>query len=110
MTPTLFAEPIDLSPLVITGARARRSDPAPSHLAARMMNATGKAKAHRALVLEAVAQRPGGTAAEYAHLVGLDHVEAQRRLSDMLKDRAVEKGPARKCQIKGSKMTTWRVP
>ena len=108
MIATLFPQPISLAPLTITGARARRTDPEPSHEAARHLNVSGKARAHRALVLEALAQRPGGTAAEYAHLVGLEHVEAQRRLSDLLKDKAVVKGMPRACQVKGTKMVTWR--
>ncbi len=103
----LDAPGVDLRPLTVTGARARHTDPDTSREAARKHNHSGKSRVNRSLVLEAVSQRPGYTAAEYGVITELGHHEAQRRLSDLHKDAAVRKGQKRGCQVKGSQMLTW---
>lgn len=88
-------------------ARARVSDDLTSHEAAARVNRSGKAQRHAALVLDEVRRRPGQTAAEIGAAVGLEHVEAQRRLSDLLNAREVAKGDPRACGVKGSRMVVW---
>lgn len=86
---------------------ARRTDPHTSREAARGHRNRGTKQAHRERVWTALVARPGGTAGEYGERTGLGHVEAQRRLSDLERAGYAEKGAARTCETKGSRMKTW---
>jgi len=106
-----------MNSLFDTPARARRTDPTPSHEAAREMTTSGAASAHRMLVWTAVNEHPGLTSHELAELPGmeLDSVEINRRLSDLSKDPPmVSKWDRRRCtcsKCKGRKtntMTVWK--
>lgn len=101
--PTLFEMDLPRGPQ----ATARRTDPATSHEAAAEHNASGRAQAHAAMVMEQVRWQPGSTAAEIGAATNLGHHEAARRLADLEHAGKVRKGPPRECRVKGSKMTTW---
>lgn len=91
-------------------ARARRTDVATSHEAARAMNRTGRAKFHVDLVMAVVQQQPGLTAPEIAEHVPFDSVEVTRRLGDLQRLEKVRKGQPRPCRARGGnrKFSTWR--
>ena len=62
------------------------------------------------IVYGLVKMYPGKTAAELSACSGvLDHVQTQRRLSDLQSERIdlIETGACRKCAVKGSLMVTW---
>lgn len=62
--------------------RARRSDPATSHEAAKAA-VTRKADAERAAIRKCVNAAPDGlTAREVSLRIGVDYVETQRRISE----------------------------
>lgn len=90
-------------------ARAREMDEDTSHEAAKWMNRSGKAVRHYERVLSALHASPNSTAGEVGELTGLGHVEAQRRLSDLLKARCVMKGAKRLCSVNQTNMVTWRL-
>ena len=58
-------------------------------------------------VMKAVLSNPGKTAGELSKVAELDHVECQRRLSDLSNKGQVYKRGSRQCQVKGSTMMTW---
>lgn len=80
-----------------------RNDPLTSHLAA--LQHEPKRATHEAMVVRAVTQHPGLTAAHYGELTGLGRVEAARRLSD-----AKEAGHVRRTgriTYQGSSQSLW---
>lgn len=94
-----------------TVARARAADPATSHAAAAMVEASGAANTNRRLVLRLVRDYPGLTAVEI-HAAqgdrgGLDRHEVSRRLADLRDAGLVVNGPERACSIKRTRMLTW---
>ena len=110
----VMANPLDLFDRFSQGytptpARARDMDDDTSHEAAEWMNRSGKAARHCDLVLSALRDTPNSTAGEIGQLTELGHVEAQRRLSDLLKARRVVKGAKRRCSVKQTNMVMWRL-
>ena len=93
--------------LEYTRTRARSSDVETSHDAAEQHERSGKAGHNRSLVLQAVREHSGMTAAELGQITGLGHIETQRRLSDLKNDNLVAMWPARKCSVNGTNMRTW---
>lgn len=89
-------------------ARAAANDPAPSHIAAREVEASGVAGKQREDVLWLVLLHPDCTAAELAKHGSLDQVQISRRLPELESAGHVERGEPRKCRVKGTMMTTWR--
>ncbi len=90
-------------------ARARRSDPATSHLAAKTIELEGKAGGQRRACLEAVREHPGKTAYEIAAILGFEGIVPGKRLPE-LRDTApplVRNGEVRVCSVRGSKAMTW---
>lgn len=85
----------------------RATDAHTSGQAADGHDASGRRVRHSEMVLSAVRDNPGRTAAEIGYLTGLGHIEAQRRLSDLKNAHRVRVGPARKCWMKESRMVTW---
>jgi len=92
---------------LVTPPRARADDDQTSHLAASRHYQSGKARRHSTTVLNCVQEHPDQTAAELGAITQLGHHEAQRRLSDLLRDGVVKKGPARKCNKNNNLMVTW---
>ena len=88
-------------------ARARRTDPLSSHLAAAEVEDTGTASDQRAIVLQAVKDGPGRTAGELASRLPIDSVQTTRRLSDLCDAGKIRRGNTRECTIKGRQMLTW---
>lgn len=89
------------------------NDPASSREAADLVAATGTQERHARRVLELVRANPDLTAVELmaaqAGPGALDEYPIRRRLSDLLKDGAVEQGAPRPCRVRGTKMVTWRL-
>jgi len=86
---------------------ARVRDPASSHLAAAKITRTGTRQSHCALIHNYLSVNPGKTSAEIAAAVGLDRVEAARRLPDLEKAGNAVKGEMRVCTVCFSKCVTW---
>lgn len=86
---------------------ARNTDPETSHEAAERITESGSRVPQCAIVLDAVRQHPGSTAAEIGEYTRLGHVPAQRRLGDLLRQGTVRQGEPRACYVKGSRMCTW---
>ena len=88
--------------------RARHTDPPTSHEAARKVARSGRADAHKAMVMRIVQLHPGLTYREIAGaLEWTDHVEVMRRLNDLERAARVRKGAARECSTNGNRMATW---
>ena len=75
--------------------RARRRDPSTSHAAAERVSASGRADAHRAMIVAAIRRRPGMTYREIADLVGLEPVAVGRRLVEVERLSLARPGDAR---------------
>lgn len=63
--------------------RARRTDPETSHVAARFATSQ-KAASERLSIFLAVCNKGPMTAREIAHETGLDYIEVQRRISEVI--------------------------
>jgi len=104
---TLFDNPTPANGLQCV-ANARRSDPGTSHEAARKIESSGRADAHRRVCLNWVRQHPGRTSAEIAQSVGLDRHQAARRLPDLRRSGKVRSDePRRICTVTGGRSMTW---
>lgn len=104
--PPKLPEPFD-APVPV-----RKRDPETSAIAARSMRDSGKASAHRLVVLRLVQANEGGTYQELfaaqPEPKAIDNpVEIMRRLGDLTKLRYVMKGVERCCRVNGNRMTTW---
>jgi len=86
----------------------RQSDPATSREAAA--NHAGAAGSNRAEIfafLRGNVRPQNWTSAEIAHAISIDRTEAGRRMSELEQGGTVVRGPARKCEVKGTSMVTW---
>ena len=89
-------------------ATARNSDPSTSHEAAAAIEASGKATAHRNLVLAYVREHPGLTAGEISNGLGFkDRHVAARRLSELRDGVFVSMKEPRICTVDQTKCMTW---
>lgn len=88
-------------------ARARSTDPATSHQAARTVERSGTAGSQRIMCLAAVRVRPGLTAAEIAWETGLERHIPSRRLPELRDGGLVVNGPSRICTVMGTPSMTW---
>ncbi len=91
----------------MTPATARRTDPDTSHLAARDMERSGRAAAHREICLAAVRAHPGLTSAEVARRTGLERHAAARRLPELMAAGLIRQGEKRMCQVCGHRSVMW---
>ena len=92
---------------------ARKNDPDTSQRAATSYDGYERGK-DKAMLLQAVKTFPGRTCAEYSVLLkngGLDWYKAARmptkRMSDLVNERSVRVGPARKCEKTGRVAQTY---
>lgn len=90
----------------MTTALARSTDPDTSREAALMVE-SGALRTHCAQVLAEVRLHPYGTSAEIAAAIGMDRVEAARRLPNLRDAGDVVNGPKRRCRITGNNSITW---
>lgn len=90
-------------------ARARRSDPESSHIAAANVATSGQLAGDRASVFCAIGKQPGSTAGELAQYLGhgWNNVRVSRRTADLERIGMIHKGKQRPCKVKGSIMCTW---
>lgn len=98
-------------------ARARNSDPEPSHNAARTVERKGKAARQRDEVLKGVQRWGENTAAELADLMKVDRYMTSRRLPELREAGLVVnpkdgkgKPKTRMCRVVKSMSMTWRLP
>jgi transcription initiation factor IIE alpha subunit len=85
------------------------SDPVSSHQAGEAIESSGKAAAHRGIVLAAVKANPGLTSGELEALCGLKLYQVRRRLTDLKNDGLVEYGEQRQCKEYGTLCVTWNL-
>lgn len=95
---SLFSTPITDTP------RARRNDPATSHLAAERVKASGALRSHQVAIWSALRRRPGMTYTEIAEATGIERHAVARRLKE-LEPIWIKRGEPRSCG--GRPMTTW---
>lgn len=95
-------------------ARARNTDPAPSHIAARQIELFGTAQKQRITALQWVHKIPGSTSMELAGLMGGDDLTVQlnyrmlgRRLPELRENGTIENRELRKCAVTGRWSLTW---
>jgi DNA-binding Lrp family transcriptional regulator len=90
--------------------QARSTDPVTSYEAARQVQESGTAQAHRVRILSRVTYEQGQTAGEIGDKIGLDNVAVSRRMAELVKAGTVVVGPKRSCRVKGSSMQTYWLP
>jgi len=89
-------------------ARARRSDPRTSHMAADHVEKVGKAGQQRVRAAAAVLANPGWTSQELSERTGINRYELARRLPELREDCLVVNGDSdRICRVSGRPAMTW---
>jgi CRP-like cAMP-binding protein len=89
-------------------ARARRTDPASSHIAARTVERSGRAGQQRIRCGAAVLRNPGRTSQELCEITGIDRYELARRLPELREEGLIRNGEAlRECRVTGRPAMTW---
>lgn len=88
-------------------AHSRRSDPATSVDAARLIEGAGIATEHRRTLFKSVEQCPHHTAAEYAAMTGIDRHEVSRRLPELRPHFIINDPEPKRCTMKGTMAMTW---
>jgi len=88
-------------------ARARRTDPETSHMAADYVEKSGTASKQREMCLQAVLEKPGQTAAEIGRALDLERHAPSRRLPELRAAGLIRNGEARKCMVQGRQSLTW---
>jgi hypothetical protein len=88
-------------------ARSRRTDPATSVDAARLVEGNGSAVENRRKLLAAVKHFPHQTAAEYSALTGIDRHEVSRRLPELRPLFIINDPEPKRCTIKHTMAMTW---
>jgi len=99
--PTLFDNPPTAT------AKARKSDPVTSALAAERVEANGTAEDQRSRVLRFVQEHPGSTSAEIAKGLEMNRHQPARRLPELAKTEQIERGERRPCLVAGTLAVTW---
>ena len=90
-------------------ARARRTDPATSHMAARKAEKSGKCCLYRFVLLNFVRKYHGKTAGEIHEATGIDRHEVSRRLPELRAAGLVTNPGKRVCRVLGNMSMTWSV-
>jgi hypothetical protein len=95
-------------------ARARRSDPATSHLAASEVNVTGHARHQRTQAYAIVREHEGLTSRELAARMASDPLIVfhkydllHRRLPELRESGWLKNGKIRECRVSTRKAQTW---
>lgn len=88
-------------------AAARKTDPETSRQAAREVEASGQAKAHRTMCLQEVRRMPGRTAGEIAYALMLSCHQVGKRLPELHAAGLIYPGEARRCSVEGTRQRTW---
>lgn len=86
---------------------ARRTDPAPSHAAARHMIDSGKLTDQQQKAFDLVKRFPGCTSDELAEKGDIDRYQLARRLPELERDGLVWKGDERVSTVGGRMGCTW---
>jgi hypothetical protein len=91
--------------------RAANADPETSHEAAAKMESSGKISKHAAIVLKIIERAPGRTYGElWQEATTVERFDLgcemalQRRISDLIHARKIERLPKRACLVHGTKM------
>ena len=93
----------DRYPIAVHG-----SDPVSSYAAEDAITRSGQRQTHLERVLAVVEANPGRTAGEIARLIGLERIEAARRLNDAKNMGLVIRGDATRRD--GRLQSTWHLP
>jgi hypothetical protein len=99
-----FFNPIDQALAVPV---ARRSDPEPSHSAAREMTSSGRREGQLQGVLALVRKYPLSTSLELASRSQFDRYVIARRLPELERAHLVTKRSVRQCTVGNRPATTW---
>lgn len=99
MQQTTFLDGQDLTTPVV--ARARKSDPETSHLAAAEVENNGTAHDHRNIIAAYLRKHPGQTNAEIAEGSGLDYAQVHKRMKELEAMNLVIRGGKRYCTTEG---------
>lgn len=86
---------------------ARNTDPFTSHLSSAEITNSGQRTSQSILVSQLVADAPGKTSQELAHMSNNDRHMIARRLPDAERFGWVMRGPAKTCSITNKKALTW---
>jgi hypothetical protein len=92
---------------ILVRVRARKTDPEPSHEAARELVASGGLNRQQAVVLELVRRRPGLTSHELADGNATLRYMLARRRPELARRWLVVRGPARPCRVTGRQASIW---
>ena len=103
----LFGDPPARPRMGRARAGCRRTDPETSRMASRRIRSSGGVSRHCTLLLEAAKRLGGGTYAELAVAVGLEPIQASRRLPEMERAGSLRRGEVRHCRVKGSRCIVW---
>lgn len=88
-------------------ARARRTDPETSHIAAQQIEERGTAHIQRQIIAEVVAAHPGLTAGEIPKYCDLDYFQVNKRLGEIERLGLIVRGEKRECTVRTSQQQTW---
>lgn len=106
MQQTTFLDGNDLVQPIV--ARARAHDPETSHLAAEQVESSGKADAHRNIIVELIRQHPGSTTGELTqYTTELKHQQIWRRMSELEEMNYVIHGDKRLCKVNKTLCRPW---
>lgn len=106
MQQATFLDGLDLTTPVV--ARARKSDPETSKLAAEQIESSKKAEAHRNIIVSLVRQYPGSTTGELSvHTPELTHPQIWRRMAELEEMNLVIHGDKRLCKVNRTLCRPW---
>jgi len=88
-------------------ANSRNADPVTSKEGAEATEESGNAATWRKRCLDAVRQRPGQTAGEYAAWFEVERTVFSRRLPELRELQLVRNGEPKPCEITGKRGLTW---
>lgn len=83
-------------------------DPDPSHVAAEVVESSGRRAIHMEMVYRAVVRLPDATAPELAVEAGMGEYQVRRRLTDLQFGGRIVRSGQRDCKVKRTLHSTWR--
>lgn len=94
--------------LIAGPALARRTDPETSKIAARQVEASGRAGSHRHKIFTFIQHNNDRTAGEIADGIGMIMHKVAKRITELNTANLITPGTPRICRVEGTFMRTWR--